>query len=107
MFDETPRSTWKLAIVEGLIMGKDGLTRAANIKTSQGMTNRPIAKLIPLEVSTATSTEGDTCNNAAKDTQTVRDSIDQRPQRTAAQRGRKRVADWVEQLNGAPEDVMD
>ena len=107
MFDETPRSTWKLAIVEGLIMGKDGLTRAANIKTSQGRTNRPIAKLIPLEVSTATSTEGDTCHNAAKETQTVRDSIDKRPQRTAAQRGRKRVADWVEQLNGAPEDVMD
>jgi len=107
MFDETPRSTWKLAIMEGLIMGKDGLVHAANIKTSQGRTNRPIAKLIPLEVSNATSTEEDTCNNATKDMQTARDPVDIRPQRTAAQRGRKRVLHWVKQLNGALEDVMD
>jgi len=66
-----------------------------------------IAKLIPLEVSTATSTKGDTCNSATKDTQTARDPVNIRPQRTAAQRGRKRVLDWVKQLNGSPEDVMD
>ena len=57
MHDESPRTTWKLAIVEGLITGKDGLVHVANIKTPQGRTNHPIAKLIPLEVSTPTSTE--------------------------------------------------
>jgi len=32
MHDESPRTTWKLAIVERLITRKDGLIRAANIK---------------------------------------------------------------------------
>ena len=57
MYDESPRTTWKLAIVEGLITGKDELIHADNIKTPQGRTNHPIAK--PLEVSTLTSTETD------------------------------------------------
>jgi len=59
VYDVSPRTTWKLAIVEGLITGKDGLVCAANIKTPQGRTNLPIAKMIPLEVSTPTSTETD------------------------------------------------
>ena len=50
MYGEGPRSTWKLAFVEELITGKDGLTPAAKIKTAQGRTNCPIAKLVPLEV---------------------------------------------------------
>jgi len=45
MYDESPRTTWKLAIVEGLITGKDGLVHAANIKTPQGRTDHPITKL--------------------------------------------------------------
>ena len=59
MYDEGPRSIWKLAIVEELITGKDGLTHAVKIKTTQGRTNRPIAKLIPLEVSTPIAPETD------------------------------------------------
>ena len=99
MYDESPRSTWKLAIVEELRTGKDGLVRAANIKTSQGRTNRPIAKLIPLEVSTPIATETDRPNSVAqKDTHTVKDTVDKRPQRAAAQRGREKVMNLVEQL---------
>ena len=45
--DDTPRITWKLAVIEELLKGKDGLVRAANIRTAQGKTNRPIARLIP------------------------------------------------------------
>ena len=48
-----------LAIVEELITGRDGLTHAAKIKTSQGRTNHPVAKLIPLEVSTLIALETD------------------------------------------------
>ena len=48
--DETPRSKWKLAIIEELIPGNDGFTRAAKIRTTSGLTNRPITKLYPLEV---------------------------------------------------------
>ena len=48
--DDKPRNTWKLAIIEELIRGNDGLVRAANIRTKNGRTSRPITKLYPLEV---------------------------------------------------------
>ena len=48
--DESPRTRWKLAIVEDLITGNDGRVRAAKIRTASGFTNRPIVKLYPLEV---------------------------------------------------------
>ena len=49
--DDTLYIDWKLAVVEELIEGKDGLVRAAHIRTAQGRTNRPISKLCPLEMS--------------------------------------------------------
>jgi len=48
--DECPRSRWKLGIVEELITGRDGLTRAAHVRTASGVTSRPVVKLYPLEV---------------------------------------------------------
>ena len=51
-YDEGPRSSWKLALIEDLIRGGDGLVRAAHIRTSTGHTNRPVSKLYPLEVIT-------------------------------------------------------
>ncbi|XP_052256360.1 uncharacterized protein LOC127861714 [Dreissena polymorpha] len=48
--DECPRSQWKLGIVQELITGRDGLTRAAHVRTTRGVTTRPIVKLYPLEV---------------------------------------------------------
>ena len=45
--DDKPRIDWRLAV---MIPGNDGLTRAANICTSTGKTNRPISKLYPLKV---------------------------------------------------------
>ena len=41
---------WRLAVVLKLLVGCDGFTRAAEIQTSTGYTNRPIAKLYPVEV---------------------------------------------------------
>ena len=41
---------WKLAVVQDLVRGKDGLIRSAVIKTDTGITNRPIVKLYPLEI---------------------------------------------------------
>ena len=48
--EDTPRVGWKLAVVEKLITGSDGMTRTAEIRTAGGRTNRPIVRLIPLEV---------------------------------------------------------
>jgi transposase InsO family protein len=48
--DDAPRLLWKLAVVEELVKGNDGLIRSAKIRTQNGLTNRAIVKLYPLEV---------------------------------------------------------
>ncbi|XP_045208291.2 uncharacterized protein LOC123560095 [Mercenaria mercenaria] len=48
--DGTPRSTWRLAVVEEVVKGKDGLIRSAKIRVGNKLSNRPITKLYPLEV---------------------------------------------------------
>ena len=48
--NEGPRLDWRLAVVEELIVGGNGLIRTANIRMSTGRTNRPIVKLYLLEV---------------------------------------------------------
>jgi len=50
IYDDRPRSTWKLAVIQELITGNDGLVRAARLKTQRGETIRPIRRLYPLEV---------------------------------------------------------
>nr|XP_006812971.1 PREDICTED: uncharacterized protein LOC102802455 [Saccoglossus kowalevskii] len=55
--DIDKRVRWKLATVIKLVYGNDGLVRSAEIKTSSGMTNRPIHKLYPLEVKTPTPSD--------------------------------------------------
>ena len=122
--DDAPRITWRLAVIEELIRGKDGLVRAANIRTAQGRTNRPITKLIPLEVSQPSdvtkSTADDTKNCISGHTQTTNSDctsatlssnngckmntsdINDRPQRLAARRGRENVKNWVQALGAPP-----
>ena len=52
--DDMPRINWRLAIIEELITGNDGLTRAAILQTASGRMNRPITRLYPLEVTAGT-----------------------------------------------------
>ena len=54
--DDIPRVKWRLAVVEDVIAGEDGLIRAANIRTSTGKSNRPVTKLYPLEVTASEPT---------------------------------------------------
>ena len=49
--DDGPRANWRLAVIENLVSGNDGLIRSADIRTSTGRTNRSIACLYPLEIS--------------------------------------------------------
>jgi len=53
--DRLPRGLWKLGIVQEVMKGRDGLTRAAVVKTvsrerQQSILKRPIQLLYPLEV---------------------------------------------------------
>ena len=57
--DESPRLTWKLAVVTELIRGNDGHVRAARIRMKNTETTRSLVKLYPLEV---------TCNGESDET---------------------------------------
>ena len=45
-----PRMRWKLGLIVNTYEGSDGIVRSAKLKTSYGVTNRPVSKLYPLEV---------------------------------------------------------
>ena len=107
--DDVPRSRWQLAIIEELIKGLDGFTRAAKIRTKSGKTNRPIAKLYPLEVN-STSGTATTTDNVIPDDQVSSDVSTTncpRVSRAAALKARERIKDWTNTLSVAPEDVKD
>lgn len=110
--DDIPRMRWQLAVVKELQQGQDNAVRSAIIRTSNGVTSRPIVKLYPLEVNAApvrdTRDVSDNKNNRAQDT-SISDNSDlqfSRPQRSAAIKARAQAADWAQILR-APEDVMD
>jgi len=49
--DDCPRINWKMVVIESVVTGNDGRVRSANVHTKNGVTNRPVKKLYPLEVS--------------------------------------------------------
>ena len=89
--DDTPRIKWKLAVIEGLNKGSDGLIRSANIRTANGKTNRPIARLYPLEVTAAEPTKDTVQQSTDTDTPTS-----SRPVRDAARKSRDQVKQWTQ-----------
>ena len=102
VYDEKPRLQWKLAVVESLIRGPDERVRSAVIRTSQGVTNRFIKKLHPLEVKhnmdPADTIEPDVPSDVDDDPGNPPPE-QQRPPgrqpRRAALAARKRIAGWV------------
>ena len=114
--DDTPQVSWKMAVIEELIKGNDGLVRAANIRTAAGRTKRAITRLVPLEVSCTPST--DTMQNGVNRRTTSITTVapgpsnevttrGERPRREAARRGREHVTKWAQELRAAPKDVVD
>lgn len=49
--EDKPRALWRLAIVEEVVHGRDDLVWSAKLRIKDGLTNRPITKLYPLETS--------------------------------------------------------
>jgi len=74
--DEGPQIQWRLAVIEKLNKGGDGMTRSADIRTSSGRTNRPIVKLYPPEV---TSNDTEPVSTAAVEEQASTASTDRPP----------------------------
>ncbi|XP_064645114.1 uncharacterized protein LOC135498660 [Lineus longissimus] len=99
--DLKKRIQWKLAHVERLTYGNDGLVRSAQIKTQNGTTNRPIVKLYPLEVSDdseSPKSSDDPLENDTKDNES--DSRPSRPTRRAALKAKDNIKEWSRLLSG-------
>ena len=87
-----------MAVVESLVTGKDNGAHSASIRSRNGVTNRPVTKLYPLEVTDKSDVE--LIIEDASDTVTTN-----RLRRDAAQRARQQIAKWVERIEAPPEDV--
>ena len=106
--DDSPRSQWKLAVIEDLVIEDDGYIRSATVCTANEITNRFIACLYPLKVS------ADECysnlnikESAQPEPVSDIESSQQRPARRAMIKVRNKLAKWTELLYGPPEDVED
>ena len=120
--DNTPRLQWKLAIIEDLIKGNDGLVLAAHIRTENCRTTKPIVKLYPLEVansddqSPVDSTEQQTDDHpdegtsADVDCPAELDSSSGQPnickRRVAATKALRKMIKWIDVHCCPPEDVQ-
>ncbi|XP_017881150.1 uncharacterized protein LOC108625564 [Ceratina calcarata] len=58
--DNRKRINWPLAKVERLIEGRDGVVRVAILKTKDGILNRPLQRIYPLEIESNTVHENET-----------------------------------------------
>ena len=116
--DDIPRINWRLAMIEELITGNDGLTRAAILRTASGQTNRPIARLYPLEVTAGTRSadavaedeEGKTTDGMEKrgESESTLTTTPNKPRvRKSAKRAREQMMKWSKILSAPPEDVED
>jgi len=90
--DEGSRINWKLAVVQELLPGRDGHVRAVNIRTQGGTTNRPIAKLYPLEISAQPQ---ENLTPAVPSVDYPVDPLPKRTRRAAASRAMQRIAEWT------------
>ena len=60
--DQLNRGQWKIGIIEGLIVGKDGHVRGVNLRVSgtgkPQFCSRPVQKVYPLEISSVRENDG-------------------------------------------------
>ena len=85
-------------MVEQLNKGADGLTRSTDIRTSTGRTNRPIARLYPLEVTAAEVPPTDGESTREESVTAIDQESQPRPVRDAAVRGSHKVQQWTTTL---------
>ena len=105
--NDTPRTTWKMGVVEALITGGDEIVRAVTLRTATGLTNRPVAKLYPLELNVTTKSEEETETTAEEDTDATQSTSSTRtesarPQRSSARRAAVKINEWSGVLAAPP-----
>ena len=59
MHDNVHHVTWRLAVIEDLVLGGDGLVQEANLRTTNRTTSRPITRLYLLELNVKQTLDDD------------------------------------------------
>ena len=105
VYDEDhPRIFWKLAKVEGLLKGSDGVVRGAKVRVRSGngftVLKRPVQHLFPLEVnvddvSVAEDVKLRLSQQKGQDEKEVQEEKKVRPARASAQRARQKITEWM------------
>jgi len=103
--DDIPRVRWKLAVIKEVVKGGDGLIRSAVIRTANGVTNRPITKLYPMEITATVVPESSPQDVASDKVQGEAAECPSRSTRRAATRARQQLSEWSQILCAPPEDV--
>ena len=86
-----------------MVQGLDGHVRVANIRTKTGKTNRPIAKLYPLEITAQTEQLVPKSRN--EDDEQPQQESSRNNKRKAAIRAGECIKEWSRDLRVPPEDV--
>ncbi|PFX23152.1 hypothetical protein AWC38_SpisGene12298 [Stylophora pistillata] len=98
--DDTHRLTWKLAVIDSLIEGADGLVRAANIRTNTECTNHPIANLYHLEISADVENQ----DGPSRDNTNGLATNNSNRRRAPTSNALSKISVWKNSLRGLPED---
>jgi len=96
--DDCVRVNWKLAVLERFVERKYGSLHSATIHTKNGVTNRPVSKLYPLEV---------TANDTAQVRELASQEVNNHPKRRAAEQARQQIMQWSKCIHAPLEDIED
>ena len=88
-------------MVKQLNKGADGLTCSAEIRTTTGRINQPIARLYPLEVTGAKMSSTDDESTRKEPASTADQESQPRPVWDATVRGRHKVQQWTNTLQSS------
>ena len=109
--EHLPRGHWKLGVIQQVLTGRDGLTRAAVVKVAasdrqHSTLRRPVQLLYPLEIHsnvTCSSPSEDTSDPDPEEPNRGAECSDDlntpaRPKRDAARRAAEVTRDWITEL---------
>ena len=109
VYDEShPRAFWKLARVQRLIIGRDGLPRGAVLRLprkngQQTTLQRPLQLIHPLEISSESlpsinESHDDNLTDVTSQDNSTEENACPRLQRSSAAKARDRIKDWSARL---------
>ena len=106
--EQLPRGQWKLGVVQTLLTGQDGQTRAATVKLASSgrqhpLLRRPIQLLYPLEIHRETPVSEPSSDSSSESPPTTerpkpKEKSPLRPRRAAARQADEVRKSWISEL---------